>query len=340
MSKRALCLCLAFMLTVFALFTQLSVFAEEESVTENLIEADERQEDSSQTVESTVETTEEIIPADFPALTVNVISNYFPSAIAEYNSATREVTVIYWINLARDVLSTQWFLIYDPEVFTFSEEKNPVAAICPATGGTAVLRADGDTIRFSASGIKPFDFSSQMTPYVQIVFDVKELNPEEPVTTKIDLTVDMLRVTKADKTTGVSDPEQEVTLVSNGNVLPESSLNYVRSDRTTTLTPSNFVQATTAPPSTAEPVTDASGNVIEVTTEPAEADSTGNTINSSTAQPSTALNPQPTEAPTQPTEPNDTGVKPGSAGTAWICLAALVIATSVLFVMRKKGILY
>ena len=44
---------------------------------------------------STQPTTEKIEPAEFPALTVNAVSNFFPNASAEYNVKTKQVEVTW-----------------------------------------------------------------------------------------------------------------------------------------------------------------------------------------------------------------------------------------------------
>ena len=50
-------------------------------------------------------TTESIIPAKFPALTVNAISNFFPKSAAEYNANTKEITVTYWLHSTKNIMS-------------------------------------------------------------------------------------------------------------------------------------------------------------------------------------------------------------------------------------------
>ena len=104
---------------------------------------------------------------------------------------------------------------------------------------------------------------------------------------------------------------------------------------------SNFVQATTAPITTAAPVTNENGEVIPATPEEPQ-ESTAEHTASTDATSFTAEKPTSAVEPTQPpTKPEEKApVSTGDSGLAYICLAALFIATSVLFVMRKKEILY
>ena len=335
MTKRALCAAVAALLTLFTIFSDFRVFAENGEEPEELLISGDLAGEASEP--STVEpTTEEIIPADFPALTVSVISNYFPTAIADYNAATREITVTYWINLGMRVLSTQWLMIYDPKVMTLSPEKNTPESICPSVGDMGVLsRVDEDTVKYCASNPALFNFSGKMTPFASFVFDLKELDPDEPATSKIDLMVDVLKVSDSDPATGLSDPEKELSLVMNSAVMKNSGLNFVKSDRTTTLTQSNFVQATTAPPVIP---TDASGNPLNTPDEPVESKPVSSEPASAPASATVPI----VTAETAPaaSEPPDGNVDTGGTGTAFIVLISLIVATTVLFVMRKKGILY
>lgn len=348
MSKKGLRLFLAVILAVLLQSAVLTTFASSLEPEENLQLNTEPETQAGETLPSqsmTQETTEEIIPADFPALTVNVISNYFPSANAEYSVSKKEITVTYWLHMSKDLLTTQWYLSYDPEVLEVSPEKNTPESICPSIGKHSVISfEEKDKIHCTASNIALFDFSSEMKPFAQIVFDVKELDPDEPITTKIDLTVDVLRVSERNKQTGYSDPEKETLLVSNCDVVPAEGLISVRSDRTTTLTKSSFVQATTAEPSTAPWATDSSGNTIPATSdEPGETtypavnptDGTGKV---------TKTDPAASTAVVDPSNPDD-GDKSGAVGTgtpgySFLALGILAAATSALFIMRKKGILY
>lgn len=297
-------------------------------------------------VSATVPTTEPVVPADFPALTVNAISNFFPNASAEYSVTKKQVEVIYSMKCSKNLLSVKWYLSYDPKVFSLSEESNTAGRICPVVGDKAALEFYEGGVSYSASNVRLYDFSKREEPFVRLLFDVKELNPEQPEITKVDLTVDVLCVAETDETTKTADTESEIFLVSN-ETLSERGIDAVRLSRDTTLTPSNFVQATTAPPTTAAPATDASGNVIpashdepkETTVVPtaptASADST-----SATGSPLTAPTPSPTTPQKKSGEAEDAPVGTGEPLYAAICLVVVMAFTSVLFVLRKKEILY
>ena len=292
---------------------------------------------------STEATTESIIPAKFPALTVNAISNFFPKSSAEYNANTKEITVTYWLHSTKNILSVNWNLIYDTESLKFSLEKNPSQSICSSIGPDSVMSfPDKGKISYCASNSRLFDFSSQDKPFVQIIFDVINVSPDEPILSKIDLTVENMIVSEVDPKTGYSDPDEEINVVNdsieNINVDPIS----VRLTKMTTLTASNFIQATeSSSQSGTEVVTDQNGSVIGVVTTPA-----GSTA--ATVEPASSI---PVTQPTAPTAgPDDRKddpkpTYPGSVPTggmmyAFISLAIIVISSLILFVMRKKEIMY
>ena len=320
--------------------TQLNTLAAEES-TETLLSDDETTEPQSTVSATTVPaTTEEIIPADYPALTVNAISNFFPNATAEYSVSKKQVEVTYSLRCSKNMMNVQWYLYYDPEVFSVSEELNTPAAICPTIGDKAAVSFGDDVISYTSSSVNLYDFSTKEVPFVKVIFDVKELDPEQPVVTKFDLTVDVLCASELDPKTRKSDVEKEIVFVSNSE-MSQRAIDSVRLSRTTSLTPSNFVQATTAPITTAAPMTNENGEVIPATPEEPQ-ESTAEHTASTDATSFTAEKPTSAVEPTQPpTKPEEKApVSTGDSGLAYICLAALFIATSVLFVMRKKEILY
>lgn len=345
MKKAALTRTFVIILTVFLfIISGISAYADEldeiapdNTVGNEALEPSEGTEPTDTTV-STVPTTEPIIPAKFPALTVNAISNFFPKSSEEYNVNTKEITVTYWLKSTKNVLSTQWYLEYDPEALSFSLDKNPSTQICPSIGYDSVLSFPGKgKIGYCATSMSLFDFSSQDKPFVQIVFDVINLNPDEPILSKIDLTVENLTVSDIDKTTGRSNPDSELAVVDSSIENLELDPLFERITKMTTLTPSNFVQATD-PPSQPEtvPVTDENGSIVAYAT-----------VIPQTTAASTAPT-QPTEPvstvpePTEPvTEPPDMGSVPtGGIGYALICLAVIVVSAGILFVMRKKEIMY
>lgn len=359
MSKRAICLFMTAMLVALMLvLTVLRVSAESgaelsdkiqlntSSTVNNTVSSQSTTSKAAFTTEPTEASTEKVIPADFPALTVNAISNFFPSASAEYSVTKKEVTVTYWLKSSKELMSVQWYLAYDPEVFSISEEKNNLDTVCPVIGDNAALDFGEDVIKFSSSNVNLYDFSMEEMPFATIIFDVKELDPEEPITTKIDLTVDVFCTADKDNETDVYNPETETMLVVNSGI-NQVGMDSVRLSRNTTLTQSNFVQATTAEPETTELQTDASENIISASDdEPTE--ETTYSVDAITSTDITSVTAAITENKTAPVTHNenkrqyeDRGViDTGSAGYAFVCLGVVVAATSILFIMRKKEILY
>ncbi len=292
---------------------------------------------------SAAATTESIIPAKFPALTVNAISNFFPKSAAEYNANTKEITVTYWLHSTKNILSVNWNLIYDTESLKFDLEKNPSQSVCSSIGPNSVMSfPDKGKISYCATSMGLFDFSSQDKPFVQIVFDVINISPDEPILSKIDLTVENMIVSEIDPKTGYSDPNEEIYVVSdsveNLGLDPLSE----RLTKMTTLTASNFVQATESPSRPGvEPVTDQNGSVIGTVLVPVQ--STAATVQSTAATQIT----QPTAPTAGPDDNNDKPESPGPGSVptggvlyALISLAVITISSLILFVMRKKEIMY
>lgn len=217
--------------------------------------------------------TEPATSAQSPYLTVNAISNYFPSATAEYNEDTNEITVTYSMKSSKDVLDTQWYLTYDPEVLTYSS-KNTVTSVAPTiTGGSYINEERKGLLKYNASNLNLYDFSSAETPFVQMIFEVKDLSATAPVTTTIDLTVDVLRVSALDLDTFMEDSNEEVILVDFCTVYDNEQTATVTVTRNTSLTESTFVpttEPTTVAPTTEEPTTEAPTTVEPTTAEPTE----------------------------------------------------------------------
>ena len=219
--------------------------------------------DSTESTFSTVSTEASVVTT--PYLTVNATSNYFPKATAEYNAATKEVTVTYWMKSSKNVLDTEWCLYYDSSVFSVSNKNTP-ESICPAIGDKAVfnLGLDG-VIKYNATNLKLFDFTSAEKAYVSIVFDVKDISASAPVTTTVDLDVNVLRVSKLDPSTLRSDPKEEVMLCNFSEVLDNEATKTVKVDRRTELSASTYEEPTSAETTVApEPET----TVPETTAEP------------------------------------------------------------------------
>lgn len=352
MSKKTLGILLAILLAVCAVSYSVSIVHAEGEDTEDYYEdydedyEDEDYEEETEETESETEkvttattapvtegesvepTTEEIVPADFPALTVNAISNYFPKSSADYNVKTKELTVTYWFRSSRNMLTTQWFLSYDPEVLSISKKKNLPQTICPTIGTRAVVRFGKDTVNFNASDMKLFDFATNEVPFAQFVFDVKKLSPDEPITTKIDLTVEELIVSRLDKKTGAELVDEEMALVDDCEENESLGLATLGITRNTSLTPSNFVQATTQ--RSTEVTTEAPSTAVQ--TEATDASSSNQAVTQATA-------PSDDDRKEKEEEPEPL-IDTGAIGYAFLCLGVFTVCTSVLFIMRKKEIMY
>ena len=288
-------------------------------------------------------TTESIIPAKFPALTVNAISNFFPKSAAEYNANTKEITVTYWLHSTKNIMSVNWNLIYDTESLKFDLAKNPSQSVCSSIGPSSVMSfPDKGKISYCATSMSLFDFSSQDKPFVQIVFDVINISPDEPILSKIDLTVENMIVSEIDPKTGYSDPEEEVFVVSDS--IENTGLDPLseRITKMTTLTASNFIQATESTSiAGVEPVTYENGSVIGTASVTAE--STAATAQSTAATQEThptapTANPDDKNGGSEPPQPGS--VPTGGVLYALISLAVITISSLILFVMRKKEIMY
>ena len=361
MSKRYVSL---FMTVIFTVLIMLScsfgVHAEqttehlemntEASEEETTLPSTESQNTATSIAVSTQPTTVKIEPAEFPALTVNAVSNFFPNASAEYNVKTKQVELTYWFKSSLDVMSVQWYLKYDDTLLTLSEEKNTAQTVCPTIGDKGVLTLDYGYAHYCSSNVKLYDFSKEEKPFAHFVFDIGELDAETPEILTVDLTVDMLVVSDVDSKNKLSQPELEVVLVANEG-LNEKGIGDVHMSRKTKLSESNFVQATTAPPTTVAPITDENGKVINTPDEVNESTSSVKAPTSSTD--ATSHTSKATHDSVSTSDDSGKGNKDknreesdkGAVGTgapvhAFICLGILCAATSVLFVMRKKEILY
>ena len=288
----------------------------------------------------------------YPYLTVNATSNYFPATSAEYINDTKEVTVTYYFKSSKDLLDTQWCLYYDPAVLTLSD-KNTLATVSPAIAekGSIMNTSVKGEIKYNASNLYLYNFSAE-TPFVQVVFDVNDIADKAPVSTTVDLQVDVLRVSKAGDD-GMTVDEEEVALVDFYEVINNAQTAGVTVNRRTEITP----PSTYIPPVTEAPTTE----------EPTEAPTTEAPTEEPTEAPTTeAPTEEPTEAPTVPATEEDAtssteadttvavdgdstadtpggsnggAVQTGDASLAVVILALLIGATSVMFVLRKREML-
>lgn len=287
-------------------------------------------------------------------LKVNAASNYFPKATAEYNKSTQEVVVTYWMKSAMDVLDLQWDLTYDSEILALSE-KNTLESVCPVIADKATMNTGiKNTVKYNASNLYLFDFSSAEVPFAQFVFDVKDLKDIAPVETTINLNVEVLRVSELDPATQRSNPDKEIMLVNSGVVIENEQTASAGVAKRTELTPSTYVAPTTVAPTTVEEPTI---TAPETTQEPSET-SPATTVAPTTAAPTTVAPTQETTAapatnptsatgttsggstsdtpdtPVTPSNPN--AVQTGDSSLAVIILSILIGATCVMFVLRKR----
>lgn len=278
------------------------------------------------------QSTTEVPAPVVPCLTVNATSNFFPEATETYNEETNEITVTYSLHSQKDILNTEWLLTYDPKVLALSS-KTTVFNVSPAigTGGSQynLTEIPGEVYGVS-SNLNLYDFSSEMKPYVNVVFDVLDISDLAPVNTTIDLNVKVLAVSKVGDDLQTNQDE-EVILIRNGNIASDSQANSVLANvnTKTTLTESTFVSssipqgnetvnsteatqstfkttATVAPNSSPDPTSAVGDNVV----------STNDTANAGG---------------------NDTAVvQTGDSSLAIVVLALLIAATGVMFVIRKR----
>lgn len=353
MSKKAISLVLAIMLTV-SMFTVTALNVDAE-VNENLSDDNYMSYLSepttlAQTVDA-AQSSESTAPSQisgglqYPNLTVNAISNYFPKSAAEYNATTKEVTVTYWLKLTKDILNTQWYITYDSDILSVSEKKNTPASICPSIGANGALDlSEKDRIEYNATSLRLFDFTSQRVPFVKIVFDVKDLDEQSSVTTTVDLTVDVLKASKTDSDTLLSIDDEEVSLVSNCEIVHSQQASLIKVDDKTTLTNSNFVTPTTVESTEKKSATpDEATSQPSTATQPASIEPTESTAGNIVADATSASVTQPegttSQNPVQrslTTAQTDAVVNTGDTFLAAVFLLVLIVATTVLFIMRKR----
>lgn len=293
-------------------------------------------------------TSPETTMLSYPILTVNSVSNYFSGSSAEYNDETKEVTLTYLLKSSKDILTTQWSMTYDASVFSLSEKNTP-QTISKSMGENSVLTTKEGEVQMNATNIKLFDFSTEQTPFVKIIFDVKDISEKAPVITTVDLTVHELVVSSIIENGTTNDETQEVVLVKKSELLQNENTASVSIARDTELTPGTFVEPTTAVPTTA---------VTEPTSATTSTDASAPTNSISGETIPTALNTEETKAEssvdeadaTSTTDPNTadstldilTGdidnapIKTGESMFAIITLLLLVASTVVMFILRKR----
>ena len=186
-------------------------------------------------------------------------------------------------------------------------ENNTEDTVCPVIGDKAVMNLGlKNKVKYNATNLQLFDFSSAETPFAQLTFNVNDLTGKTPATTTIDLTVEVLRVSEINEETLRSDAEKEIILVDNSQVLSNEQTEKAGVKTRTTLTPSTFVVPTTVtePTTTVEPET--TEHVEPTTTEPVEPETT-EPVEPETTEPVEPTTTEPVEpTTTEPVEPTTT----------------------------------
>lgn len=138
-------------------------------------------------------------------------------ASAKYNAVTNQVTVTYIMQSPKNVLDTQWHISYDPSILSVADV-NTAKSVCPTMDGRGVYvnfknKSEGvGYVRFGASNLGLYDFSEK-TLFATVVFDVKDISKVAPVSTTVDLVVEVLRVSEVNPDTEMTDGSKEVILV-------------------------------------------------------------------------------------------------------------------------------
>lgn len=279
------------------------------------------------------------------ALTVNATSNYFPMASAKYNAVTNQVTVTYIMQSPKNVLDTQWHISYDPSILSVADV-NTAKSVCPTMDGRGVYvnfknKSEGvGYVRFGASNLGLYDFSEK-TLFATVVFDVKDISKVAPVSTTVDLVVEVLRVSEVNPDTEMTDGSKEVILVDKEVVKKDSVAVAAKNGLSTELTPSTYAEPTTAEPSTAESSTEETTSTEATKATEETQESTKVTIVPVTSQDATSVTKKISSTSDTPDTSDNSGgndgvVQTGEAPLAVVILSLLIGSTCVMFVLRKK----
>ncbi len=284
-------------------------------------------------------------------LTVNATSNYFPENSARYNPNTKEVTVTFLIKSSRKMLDTQWYATYDPEILSVSD-KNKLSTVCPVvneTGSSLVLNEIKDGvgyIRYAASSLELYDTSSDPTTFASIVFGVRDVSEKAPVSTTVDLVVDVLRVSSHGEDSNLSDSEREVLLVDKEVVYNDRRSQSVNVNMRSSLTPATYTEPTTVEPTETDLTSASSATNASGSTEVSGTDTTQKTSELTTQQTSVQYSEKFSSVADSSSATKDTAdsdeeivyVKTGGAAFSAIALILVIAATVIIFVMHKKEI--
>ena len=201
-------------------------------------------------------------PTTEPSQLLNITAKSNVAADAKYSvnfadDSTKIVTVTYYYQDVKELLSTQWNLSYDPEYL----ELKTTSGFMPFAGDDAIYNVTDGNVKGSVSNLSLYDFSTKK-PYVQLTFEAKKAG-----NTDVLLLVEDLMVSELDPTTGKSDESKEMVVINNG-VIGDLTENAFEAE----IIGGTPVQPTTAPvttePVTTEPVTTEPVTTEPVTTEP------------------------------------------------------------------------
>ena len=317
-------------------------------------------------------------PTTEPSQLLNITAKSNVAADAKYSvnfadDSTKIVTVTYYYQDVKELLSTQWNLSYDPEYL----ELKTTSGFMPFAGDDAIYNVTDGNVKGSVSNLSLYDFSTKK-PYVQLTFEAKKAG-----NTDVLLLVEDLMVSELDPTTGKSDESKEMVVINNGVIgdLTENAFEAeiiggtpvqptiapVTTEPVTTepvtTEPVTTEPVTTEPvttePVTTEPVTTEPVTTEPVTTEPATTEpattapattAPATTAPATTVAPSTSTDATSASGATTPTSKgqstsDQTTVKPststgavqtGNASMALIILSVLISATAAVYFARKK----
>ena len=201
-------------------------------------------------------------PTTEPSQLLNITAKSNVAADAKYSvnfadDSTKIVTVTYYYQDVKELLSTQWNLSYDPEYL----ELKTTSGFMPFAGDDAIYNVTDGNVKGSVSNLSLYDFSTKK-PYVQLTFEAKKAG-----NTDVLLLVEDLMVSELDPTTGKSDESKEMVVINNG-VIGDLTENAFEAE----IIGGTPVQPTIAPvttePVTTEPVTTEPVTTEPVTTEP------------------------------------------------------------------------
>ena len=287
-------------------------------------------------------------PTTEPSQLLNITAKSNVAADAKYSvnfadDSTKIVTVTYYYQDVKELLSTQWNLSYDPEYL----ELKTTSGFMPFAGDDAIYNVTDGNVKGSVSNLSLYDFSTKK-PYVQLTFEAKKAG-----NTDVLLLVEDLMVSELDPTTGKSDESKEMVVINNG-VIGDLTENAFEAE----IIGGTPVQPTTAPvttaPVTTEPVTTEPVTTEPATTEPATTapatTAPATTAPATTVAPSTSTDATSASGATTPTSKgqstsDQTTVKPststgavqtGNASMALIILSVLISATAAVYFARKK----